>query len=106
MSTDIEKICFVTVGATASFNELVEATLQPSFLKALSRQAYTKIIIQYGKSGSTFFNTCLSKAGNTGAGIIVEGFDFKSGDFREALRDIAAGDGRQEGLLIAHAGSC
>jgi beta-1,4-N-acetylglucosaminyltransferase len=99
----LERTCFVTVGATAAFNGLVVAALQPKFLEALSNHGYTKLVIQYGKSGYTFFHNCLRKAGNIN--IHIDGFDFKAGDFREAVQVVTAGDGRQEGMMIAHAGS-
>jgi beta-1,4-N-acetylglucosaminyltransferase len=104
MADIVEKTCVVTVGATAAFNRLVEATLQPAFLQALSKHEYTKLVIQYGKTGRTFFHNCLRKAGNVD--IQIEGFDFKTGDFRETVRVVTAGDGRQEGMMIAHAGLC
>jgi len=101
------KTCLVTVGATASFDSLVAAALSPAFLRALLEAQYTRLIVQYGKTGQSFFEGHLRKARDDGngelpAGLNVEGFGYRAGDFKEVVRLVTEGTG---GVLIAHAGS-
>jgi beta-1,4-N-acetylglucosaminyltransferase len=100
------KICLVTVGATASFNALVAAALSSAFLQALSEAQYTRLIIQYGETGQSFFEAHLQKArddahGELPAGLAIEGFGYRAGDFKEVVQRVTEGVG---GMLIAHAG--
>jgi beta-1,4-N-acetylglucosaminyltransferase len=98
------KTAFVTVGATASFDSLVEAALQPSFLRTLAQNGYTRLVIQFGKSEAAFFKNYLYNYADFS--LHVEGFNFKAGDFRDAIgQEVSAVDGkREEGMMIAHAG--
>jgi beta-1,4-N-acetylglucosaminyltransferase len=100
------KVCLVTVGATASFDSLVAAALSAAFLQALSEAQYTRLIVQYGDTGQPFFEAHLQKARGDGngelpAGLLVEGFGYRAGDFKEVVRLVREGVG---GMLIAHAG--
>jgi len=99
------KTCLVTVGATASFDSLVAAALSSAFLHALSEAQYTRLIIQYGNTGQSFFEAHLQKAKDGGksfsARLDVEGFGYRAGDFKEVVRLVTEGTG---GMLIAHAG--
>ena len=55
------------------------------------------------KSEAAFFKNYLYNY--TDVNVHVEGFDFKAGDFRDAIRDeVTAADGREEGMMIAHSG--
>lgn len=101
-NSHVEKICFVTVGATASFDDLIRAVIDRKFILELIKAGYTKIVVQYGKTGSALFHECQQKAGPVD--IEIEGFDFKSGDFRDAVEVVTASDRRKEGVMIAHAG--
>ncbi|KAJ5217143.1 hypothetical protein N7468_010151 [Penicillium chermesinum] len=42
------RLCFVTVGATAEFKELVETVCSEPFFKALAAKGYTHLLVQYG----------------------------------------------------------
>jgi beta-1,4-N-acetylglucosaminyltransferase len=100
------KICLVTVGATTSFNSLVAAALSSTFLQALSKAQYTRLIIQYGNTGQSFFEARLQKAkdesnGELPPGLVVEGFGYRAGDFKEVVHLVTEGVG---GMFIAHAG--
>jgi beta-1,4-N-acetylglucosaminyltransferase len=100
------KVCLVTVGATASFDSLVAAALSAAFLRALSEAQYTRLIIQYGSTGQSFFEARLQKARDDGhgelpVGLHVEGFGYRAGDFNDVVRQVTQGVG---GMLIAHAG--
>jgi beta-1,4-N-acetylglucosaminyltransferase len=100
------KTCLVTVGATASFDSLVAAALSSAFLQALSEAQYTRLIVQYGNTGQSFFDARLQRARDDGNGELpvsldVEGFGYRAGDFTEVVRLVTEGVG---GMLIAHAG--
>jgi len=103
------KTCLVTIGATASFDSLVAAALKPTFLKALARAGYSRLIVQYGLTGTAFFNSklrdtekvCGKLDGYGDLNLAVEGFEFKKGDFREFLKSVVG----VEGIFVAHAGS-
>lgn len=99
-----EKYCFVTVGATASFEALIRAVLQPAFLQALRQSAYTNLLVQFGKDGETLFRSLAEAAGQSGTyGLKIQGFDFTR-KMRETMR-IAKGElGRMEGVVLCHAG--
>ena len=101
-----KRICFVTVGATAAFDCLVEAVLSQPFLQSLSEANYTGLLVQYG-SGRAAFETCARRRGYEEGricGINVDGFDFRDkGLFREM--QLAKGESSAtEGVVVSHAG--
>jgi len=97
------KHCFVTVGATASFHELVKAVLAPPFLKALQAQSYTDLVIQYGIDGKKTYDSAVAAAGSTG--VNITGFELDKAGLGRYMRQ-AKGSGKeaQEGVVISHAG--
>lgn len=68
------KICFLTVGATASFSALIEAAVSPAFLTALESQGYTELSVQYGQDGKQLFEKCKANA-QASSKLTVTGFD-------------------------------
>jgi len=99
-----EKFCFITVGATASFDALIRAVFEPTFLQALRDLGYTNLLVQFGKDGKELFRTLAEAAGRSGTyGLKIQGFDFTS-KMRETMR-IAKGElGRKDGVVLCHAG--
>jgi beta-1,4-N-acetylglucosaminyltransferase len=121
------KVCFVTVGATASFQALLRAIVSRTFFEALKRHGYTHIRLQVGKDGGRIIKQSMetvlgisvaTHGGWTEAenGLWVSWFDFKDGlsgemsDARkgkvsdvpeEYLEHFQAG---VEGTVISHAG--
>lgn len=109
--TTTSKVCFVTIGATASFDKLLEAVLKKAFLEALHHADYTDVIIQYGKEGGKAiydrFNATERDYVERYLGIEVTGFDFNTKGLGQEMRR-AKGDaqtGSREGLVVSHAGS-
>ncbi|KAK0853783.1 N-acetylglucosaminyldiphosphodolichol N-acetylglucosaminyltransferase catalytic subunit alg13 [Friedmanniomyces endolithicus] len=98
------KHCFVTVGATASFHELVKAVLAPPFPKALQAHSYTDLVIQYGLDGKQTYASAVAAAGSTG--VNITGFELDKAGLGRYMRQ-AKGSGKeaQEGVVISHAGS-
>lgn len=77
----------VTVGST-QFPELVDAVLEKEFLEALSKNGYTKLVVQHGSYSPT-----LEEAP---ANLIIECFPYTS-DLTTFMKD--------SDLIIAHGGA-
>ncbi|OJJ64383.1 hypothetical protein ASPSYDRAFT_309311 [Aspergillus sydowii CBS 593.65] len=110
MAQQARKLCFVTVGATASFHFLLESILDPGFLSALSQRDYTDLLIQFGKDGLSLFDEFVAKypPGDLNRhGITVHGFDFNQAGLDNEMRLAQAkpAENRNSGLVISHAGS-
>lgn len=103
-----QKTIFVTVGATASFDALIRATLDPSFLRTLADNGYTQLIIQFGTGGAKLFRTLCKEAQSQGPyGLTVEGFDLTDdmmGEMRVVQKSTKGGRERVEGVVLCHAG--
>lgn len=98
------KLCFVTVGATASFEKLLEQVLTSKFLETLAERHYTHLLIQYGKNGEEIYQSFLESA-QSHHGIILGGFDFKPTIESEMMMTVEREKRQQErGLIICHAG--
>ncbi|KAF7593079.1 N-acetylglucosaminyldiphosphodolichol N-acetylglucosaminyltransferase catalytic subunit alg13 [Aspergillus hancockii] len=104
------KLCFVTVGATASFHLLLQGVLNTNFLSALHEADYTHLLVQYGKDSQTLFEELLSKCppgSPSRHGIEIDGFDFNHAGLDQEMRLAQANlsENRSGGLIISHAGS-
>lgn len=109
------KRCFVTIGATASFDGLIRGVLEPSFLQALQDENYTELRIQYGKEGKRLFEDNLWSVSTESPlgkyGLDITGFDFNKSGLRNemlaargaAVEDIVQGT---TGSVVSHAGTC
>ena len=99
-----ERYCFVTVGATAAFDALIRAVLEPTFLQTLAKYGYTNLLVQFGKDGQDLFTNLAEAAGRSGTyGLKVQGFDLTK-KLRETMRIASGVAGRREGVVICHAG--
>ncbi|KAL4989880.1 glycosyltransferase family 28 C-terminal domain-containing protein [Aspergillus falconensis] len=110
MAHEARKLCFVTVGVTASFHLLLKSILDPIFLRALNQHGYTDLLIQYGKDGQQLFDDFVANyppGGPNRHGIIVQGFDFNQAglDNQMRLAKAKSAENRSSGLVISHAGS-
>ena len=103
------KVCFVTVGATASFDSLIMATLDPRFLEALKAHDYTDLRLQHGNDGQKVLeNIRISKdMMNEGVqDLSISGFDFNKQGLGSEMRAAKGDDNGLEGVVISHAGIC
>jgi beta-1,4-N-acetylglucosaminyltransferase len=102
------KVCFVTIGATASFDKLLKAVLDSPFLNALQDASYTELVIQYGKEGGKAIYDVDTERDYVKQinGIEVTGFDFNSSGLGHEMRKAKGDSGSncKEGLVISHAG--
>ncbi|PYI12272.1 UDP-N-acetylglucosamine transferase subunit alg13 [Aspergillus sclerotiicarbonarius CBS 121057] len=104
------KVCFITVGATASFHLLIQSILEDEFLLALRRLDFTHLLIQFGKDGQSLWEAFQSRCppGSEGRhGLEIDGFDFNQAglDAEMRLTRASPSEGRTGGLIISHAGS-
>ena len=96
------KVCFVTIGATAAFDTLIDKTTDHQFLQALGELGYTALRLQYGKTGSSLIDRAtdrLESSEERECFLPISGFDFKKDGLRDDM--LAARDG----VVISHAGS-
>ena len=103
------KLCFVTIGATADFDALIAAAIQPRFLEALKAARYTHLRIQHGKGGKTILDKAFGpsdEASRQVDGIRIEGFDFKADGLVGDMIEARGGKDNEnaEGVVISHAG--
>lgn len=104
----LQKVCFVTVGATATFDSLVKATLSPQFLEALKTYAYTDLRLQYGKDGQKLleeFNESKATISEGAQDLSISGFDFNKQGLGSEMRAAKGGGNSVEGVVISHAGT-
>lgn len=105
----VQKVCFVTIGATATFDELLRAVLNETFFQVLKALGYTRLLLQYGKNGPKILKECNISLGSGQAneyGIEVTGFDFNTRGLGQEMwsTKAAAEEDRAEGVVISHAG--
>ena len=104
-----DRTCFVTVGATAPFHELIEACTSYKFLESLIAQGYSQIIIQHGNRdkdlSSLMKNLELAPNSNSRSRISIDGFDFSPDGLHMELKAAKGHVGEREGVVISHAGS-
>jgi beta-1,4-N-acetylglucosaminyltransferase len=100
------KLCFLTVGATASFSALIEAAVSPAFLAALEAQGYTELSVQYGQDGKNLFEKCKAAAQSSSPKVKVTGFDLDKLGLGKHMRRAKGGSSKEsvEGVVISHAG--
>ncbi|KAL8951654.1 MAG: hypothetical protein Q9222_002382 [Ikaeria aurantiellina] len=104
----VQKTCFVTIGATAAFDQLLKAVLTARFLEALHALGYTSLLLQYGKNGERIVQDFEAKAAcgqEQKHGIEILGFDFNKLGLGQEMWSVKAGKDRAEGVVISHAGS-
>jgi beta-1,4-N-acetylglucosaminyltransferase len=103
------KVCFVTIGATASFSALIRATISSSFCHSLEQNDYTDLIVQYGADGDALFQSLLQDVASSekGSGVNISGFGLDTNGLGEYMKLAkTGGDGSgAEGLVVSHAGS-
>ena len=98
----LKKVAFVTVGATAPFEELIKAVLEPEFLQALEEKEYTTLVCQTGASINTFNQL---KPKDSEFGMKYAGFQFNKKGLGDEMRQVKAKEGdSREGVVITAAG--
>lgn len=101
------RTCFVTIGATARFDSLIQAALSPPFLQSLYASGYTDLVLQHGAEGSQIYNDFIAanEAGSEGRyGLDISGFDFNKRGLGSEMQAAKGRAGAAEGVVISHAG--
>ena len=96
-----QKLCFVTIGATAAFDSLIRAVLDPAFLRTLENNEYTDLRLQYGKDGAPIleeYAAKLSLEDNKQSALNVTGFGLNKQGLSTEMR------AAKKGVVISHAG--
>lgn len=99
-----DRVALVTGGATVVFKELIDETLEPSFLAALKIHGFQKLLVQSGQYHETVLEKLHALDQVVTRGLDVESFPFDS-DLKgkmKMLRGHAAG--QSAGIVISHAG--
>lgn len=97
----VRKECLVTVGATAPFEQLIQAALSPEVLNKLIEKGFTTVNYQYGDSFQLFHEV----TANHNSAIKVYGFGFKREGLGADIKKCKKEEGKsEEGLVITHAG--
>lgn len=102
-----KRVCFVTIGATASFNALLEAVLNQTFLQALQNLGYTDLLLQHGLEGASILKGFLLSDQYTSLSngkLNISGFDFNKQGLGQEMRAAKGENGDLEGVVISHAG--
>lgn len=102
-----KKVCFVTIGATASFASLIHAVLTTGFFDALQKHQYTDLLVQYGKDGEDLYTRRLKEVQDTDfyAGLRVSGFGLDGAGLGRYMRLARGGENDGvEGVVVSHAG--
>ncbi|KAF2468461.1 uncharacterized protein BDR25DRAFT_304904 [Lindgomyces ingoldianus] len=103
----IAKACFVTTGATAPFEALIESVLHPSSIEALQNAGYTHLLVQYGAAKKLFDDRAkiarqsLLEHPLKTEHLEIGGFDFSLDGLKEQFQLVQCSNG----VVISHAGS-
>lgn len=102
-----QKRCFVTIGATAPFNSLVQGVLEPAFIHALQEAGYVELRVQYGDhEGESIFQSRFRESNKSleEGGLTISGFGFNRSGLREEMAAVKGLSKEDEGIVISHAG--
>jgi len=100
----LAKVAFVTVGATAPFDDLILTCFQPHLLSAFEAEGYNKLVFQCGKSLKLFHDA--KTLVNGSHSLEISGFDFNPDGLGQEMRMCKAKDGvSEEGVVITAAGA-
>lgn len=102
------KLCFVTIGATASFDSLIAAALSPQFLETLRDAGYTDLLLQHGEEGGKIFEDFVLEHRHDSPGrfgLNINGFGFNKRGLGWEMKAAKGGEGAVEGVVISHAGT-
>jgi beta-1,4-N-acetylglucosaminyltransferase len=104
-SPHLERVCLVTVGATAGFKKLVDSVLLPSFWQYITSQGFTELHIQCGPDVAWASKQLTLFKDDVPSELTIDIFDVKKNLMKEEMILCKDADGkRQLGLVISHAG--
>ncbi|KAI5280459.1 N-acetylglucosaminyldiphosphodolichol N-acetylglucosaminyltransferase catalytic subunit alg13 [Ascosphaera aggregata] len=103
-----QKLCFVTVGATAPFDALVAEVLSEAFIRKLSELKYTQLLIQFGRCSAPIRHRLQEAkhycSSSDQWSLSVQGYDFKDSIEADLMKvKHAPLELVQEGVVLSHA---
>ncbi|KAI8948425.1 hypothetical protein F4801DRAFT_459050 [Xylaria longipes] len=107
--TRLARTAFVTIGATASFRNLLQEVLSSKFLTTLRSLNFTDLVVQCGPD-LEYFDTIRPDHAQTSYGVKITTFSYAP-DLKQYYLQASQGDGndgngkRARGVIISHAGS-
>lgn len=104
MSSDSppEREIFVTIGATATFEDLIRQVGSEEFQQTARELGFTRLTIQCGNSMDFYHEIKCQEV----PGLKVKTFGFSAPDLGQEMRGTLKGAGRRKGVVISHAGQC
>ena len=103
-----KKLCFVTIGATASFDSLIATVLSRRFLRSLGDAGYTDLLLQHGKDGQKIFEDFVIQHrldSPERCGLNLNGFGFNKRGLGWEMKEAKGQNAANEGVVISHAGT-
>jgi len=104
----LRRECFITVGATASFQSLFDSVLTHAFIDTLADLGYTNVKIQCGPDlwYAKYKARIIEESKESGwRGIKLALFDFNKLGLGAEMRGCKAREGKsREGVVVCHAG--
>ncbi|KAM0234665.1 hypothetical protein ACHAP5_009974 [Fusarium lateritium] len=102
----LERVCLVTVGATAGFKKLVDSVLLPRFWQYITSQGFTNLHIQCGPDVAWASKQLTLLKNDVPSELTIDIFDVKKNLMKEEMTLCKDVEGkRQLGLVISHAGT-
>ncbi|GKU13606.1 unnamed protein product [Fusarium langsethiae] len=102
----LDRVCLVTVGATAGFKTLIDSVLSVSFWHYIASQGFTELHIQCGPDIVSARQQLTLLKVEAPRGLTIDIFDVKKNLMKEEMilcKDLEGK--RQLGLVISHAGT-
>ncbi|KAK3682112.1 glycosyltransferase family 28 C-terminal domain-containing protein [Podospora appendiculata] len=101
----LSRRCFVTIGATAGFRQLLAEIIQPEFLQCLSRHGFDELDVQCGPDHPWFEEHTKTLNDTQTYGIQIRSFEYTKNMQEHMLACRSQPGVRQAGCVISHAGS-
>ncbi|CEI66850.1 hypothetical protein FVEN_g8503 [Fusarium venenatum] len=102
----LDRVCLVTVGATAGFKTLINSVLSASFWQYITSQGFTELHVQCGPDNISARQQLALLQHQVPSGLTIDIFDVKRNLMKEEMILCKALEGkRQLGLVISHAGT-
>ncbi|KAK0615019.1 glycosyltransferase family 28 C-terminal domain-containing protein [Bombardia bombarda] len=97
--------CFVTIGATAGFRQLLDEIIQPAFLTCLAEHGFDMLEVQCGPDHDWFAQQTGSLEKEATHGVEIRSFEYTK-DMQSHMLECRGEAGvRLAGCIISHAGS-
>lgn len=104
--SNLDRVCLVTVGATAGFKTLIDSVLSVSYWQYIISQGFTELHVQCGPDAASAKQQLTLLQDEIPSGLTIEIFDVKKNLMKEEMilcKDLQGQ--RQLGLVISHAGT-